>query len=95
MPVPISDLNIQEKFKTSDKKPTAKPHEAELAHSGAPPPDTRIAALADTLRSSTFTGEVLRILVNRLRHPERAYTNRELEMLLLLTLALERAGMWP
>ncbi|HXA25624.1 MAG TPA: hypothetical protein VNW90_25375 [Acetobacteraceae bacterium] len=79
MPVPISDLNIQEKFKTSDKKHTI----------------DRIAALADTLRSPTFTGEVLRVLVNRLRHPERAYTSKELEMLLLLTLALERAGMWP
>jgi hypothetical protein len=93
VPAIRSDLNIQEKRKTTDKIPVPKPPNA--TSTAGPPPDTRVEALADTLRSSTFTGEVLRVLVRRLRHPEHAYTSKELEMLLLLTLALDRAGMWP
>lgn len=51
--------------------------------------------LAGILHSAHWTGEVLRVLVRRLRHPDKPYTNKELEVLLLLTLALKRAGMWP
>lgn len=52
-------------------------------------------ALDKALRSPGVTGQVLRVLVGRLRHPERAYTSKDLEVLLLLTAALQRAGMWP
>ena len=77
-----SDPNIQEKLKTNTNK----------AHR---PVELQVMVLAGILRSPRFLGKVLRVLVDRLRHPDRPYTNRELEVLLLLTLALERAGMWP
>lgn len=47
------------------------------------------------LRSPHWLGDVLRVLTVRLRHPNQPYTSKELEILMLLTLALRRAGMWP
>lgn len=54
----------------------------------------QVLVLTDLLHSPDWVGEVLRVLVRRLRHPGKPYTSKELEVLLLLTLALERAGMW-
>jgi hypothetical protein len=54
----------------------------------------QVSVLAAMLRSRHFPGEVLRVLVRRLRHPEWPYTDRELRVLLVLTLALQRNGMW-
>lgn len=88
MPAPISDLNIQENLKTCIKKPAALGGNLHTAT------EEQIEALAALLGSTTFTGKVLRVLVRRLRHPERDYTNNELEVLLALTIALERNGMW-
>jgi hypothetical protein len=92
VPVKRSDLNIQEKLKTPNKNhtdQTAKPPGT------GPPAEAKIAVLVSMLRSPHFTGEVLRVLVRRLRNPGLPYTSKELETLLLLTVALERAGMWP
>jgi hypothetical protein len=90
MRVPVSELNIQEKIKNSDKKPAVTP-----PMPVKPEPDARIALLTGLLTEDSPTGEVLRVLVRRLRYPGLAYTSRELEVLLTLTIALERAGMWP
>ena len=91
MPIPVK-LNIQEKLKNTDKKRSEKAHKPPGVD---PPADARIAVLVGLLRSPDFTGEVLRVLTRRLRNPGLPYTSKELEILLLLTVALERAGMWP
>lgn len=57
--------------------------------------EAQIAALAGILASDDHTGEILRALAGRLRHPDEPHTDKELEALLTVTLALERAGMWP
>jgi hypothetical protein len=84
--VPHADFNIQEKEKTTTNQGI--PARGE-------PLDPRIRALSAILRSPHLLGEVLRVLADRLRNPDKPYTSRELEILLLLTLALEHAGMWP
>jgi hypothetical protein len=87
MPVPASPTNIQENIKTCDKKLTVgNPHSR--------PSEEQIEWLASLLVSRGPLGGVLRVLTDRLRHPGRPYTNRELEVLLLVTCALERAGLW-
>lgn len=88
-----ASLNIQEKLKTSDKKRTDLP--AISSGGDDTPAEAKITVLAGILRSPGFTGEVLRVLARRLRYPGLAYTSKELEILLALTVALERAGMWP
>jgi hypothetical protein len=92
MRVPISELNIQEKSKTSDKKPTVT---APAPDKPRPDVPDLIALLTSLVTEDSPTGDVMRVLVRRLRYPDRAYTNQELEVLLALTLALEYAGMWP
>jgi hypothetical protein len=86
------DLNIQEKDKNTVK--TLLPP-GMLANTRAAPTEAQITLLAASLRSPHFTGQVLRVLVRRLRYPENPYTSKDLEILLLVTMALERAGMWP
>lgn len=81
-------LNIQEKVKNTITKGPVDNGLAERAN-------RKIAALDKALRSPGVTGQVLRVLVGRLQHPQRNYTGKELEILLLLTAALKRAGMWP
>lgn len=75
-----SDLNIQEKLKTGIKTPEA-----------------QIAQLTALLRSPRLPGKALRVLaglVRRMPPPRTPYTGQELEVLLLLSTALKRAGMW-
>lgn len=45
------------------------------------------AALRSWLRSRTLLGQVLRVLVGRLKYPERPYSSLDLQVLLLLSLA--------
>jgi hypothetical protein len=90
MPAPIPDSNIQEKLKTPNKKRAAKPRTKALPA----PPEARVAALAALLRSPGYLGQLLRVLARLLRDPGKSPTSQDLEMLLLLTVALERAGMW-
>lgn len=86
-----SEPNIQEKHNsTSTQRATAPTSASGIGQ----PPETHVEVLAVLLRSSDFTGDVLRVLVHRVRHPAKPYTSKELEVLLTLTLALERAGMW-
>lgn len=77
-------LNIQEKVKNVDKKPPARPPVAE-----------QVALVAAQLGAPGIVGDVLRVLVGRLRHPAKTYTSKELEVLLVLTIALKHARMWP
>jgi len=87
-----ASLNIQEKLKTSDKNRTDLPA---TSPGGDLPCEIKIATLVNVLRSPDWAGDVLRVLTRRLRYPGLAYTSKELEILLLVTVALERAGMWP
>lgn len=73
--------------------PTSASLNIQKVNKNTPPPlEMKITVLAGLLRSSHWYGEVLRTLTNRLRHPAKPYSDKDLEVLLLLTLALERAG---
>lgn len=53
-------------------------------------PNGTIAYLAEALKSPGPLGKALRTLVRRVRHPRSAYTEEDLEQLLVLSLALAR-----
>lgn len=59
------------------------------------PAAARVEVLASALRSRGPVGDALRVLVRRLRFPGESCTHKQIETLLLLTIALKRAGMWP
>lgn len=42
---------------------------------------------SDTLHGKTVVGRALRVLIKRLKHPERPYSSLDLEILLLISLA--------
>lgn len=50
--------------------------------------------LAALLKDHHFVARAFRALAHRLVEPASPYTNDDLEMLLLVTLALDRAGLW-
>lgn len=52
--------------------------------------DAPVELLAKALRSPGPIGKSLRMLVRRVRHPEKPYSHEDLIMLLLLSLALRR-----
>lgn len=49
--------------------------------------EKQISLLRSWLRSDTFAGTVLRVLVNRLKYPAHPYSSLDLQVLLLLTIA--------
>jgi len=79
-----ADLNIQEKVKT-----TISGH----AFVGSST-EARASEVFEMLIAPGWPGTVVRVLVTRLRYPDRPYTGNELEVLLALTLALQHAGLW-
>jgi hypothetical protein len=75
MPDSTALSNIQEKAKNYEKDPL-------LA--------VQIDALRRWLRSPLLYGQVLRVLVYRLRNRDAPYGSFELQVLLLLTIAMEQ-----
>ena len=73
-------INIQEKNKTTRGIPG--------------PSEAQVVALAALMASPGMQGRVLRTLVRRLTQPDAVYTGREMETLLLVTVAAIRAGLW-
>ena len=49
--------------------------------------EERIIHLRGVLRSHTLVGQVLRVLIRRLKYPHEPYTSPELQVLLMLSLA--------
>lgn len=46
------------------------------------------------LKSNTLFGQVLRVLVRRIKHPEQPYSSLDLQVLLLISLAEEDPPGW-
>jgi len=52
--------------------------------------ESQINAVRRWLRSPLLHGQILRVLIHRLKHPESEYTSLELQVLFLLAVAEQR-----
>ena len=52
--------------------------------------ELEVKVVSRWLRSRSLLGRVLRVLVRRLKHPGAPYTDRDLAILLLISVAQER-----